>query len=50
MKNTIKKMIKAIAGICALEAIYAMRDNTKGTALAKSVEAGVTGGKKDINE
>ena len=34
MKNTIKKMIKAIAGICALAAVFAMSDNTGGTALA----------------
>lgn len=37
MKNTIKKMIKAIAGICALAAVFAMSDNTGGTALAMSV-------------
>ena len=39
MKNTIKKMIKAIAGICALAAVFAMSDNTGGTALAMSVVA-----------
>lgn len=44
MKNTIKKMIKAIAGICALAAVFAMSDNTGGTALAMSVVAGVAGG------
>lgn len=47
MKNTIKKMIKAIAGICALAALFAMSDNTGGTALAMSV---VAGGKHVINE
>lgn len=31
MKNTIKKMIKAIAGVCALAAVFAMSDNTGGT-------------------
>ena len=50
MKNTIKKMIKAIAGICALAAVFAMSDNTGGTALAMSVVAGVAGGKHVINE
>lgn len=50
MKNTIKKMIKAIAGICALAAVFAMNDNTGGTALAMSVVAGVAGGKHVINE
>lgn len=44
MKNTIKKMIKAIAGICVLAAVFAMSDNTGGTALAMSVVAGVAGG------
>lgn len=50
MKNTIKKMIKAIAGICALAAVFAMSDNSGGTALAMSVVAGVAGGKHVINE
>lgn len=50
MKNTIKKMVKAIAGICALAAVFAMSDNTGGTALAMSVVAGVAGGKHVINE
>ena len=50
MKNTIKKMIKAIAGICTLAAVFAMSDNTVGTALAMSVVAGVAGGKHVINE
>lgn len=50
MKNTIKKMIKAIAGICALAAVFAMGDNTGGTALAMSVVAGVAGGKHIVNE
>lgn len=50
MKNTIKKMIKAIAGVCAFAAVFAMSDNTGGTALAMSVVAGVAGGKHVINE
>lgn len=50
MKNTIKKMIKAIAGVCALAAVFAMSDNSGGTALAMSVVAGVAGGKHVINE
>lgn len=50
MKNTIKKMIKAIAGVCAIAAVFAMSDNTGGTALAMSVVAGVAGGKHVINE